>query len=130
MSPNTPDSRQSRRRKRLQPHHLVVRRVRETALLFAALGDSTRLQIIGRLAGGAVLSIAALTAGTGVTRQAITKHLRVLDEVGLVHSTWQGRQRTWALDPARIDVARRTLDLISAQWAEALDRLAAFVERE
>ena len=98
--------------------------------LFAALGDSTRLQIIGRLAGGAVLSIATLTAGTGVTRQAVTKHLEVLDEVGLVHSSWQGRERMWALEPGQIDVARRTLDLIAAQWAQAIDRLAKFVETE
>jgi DNA-binding transcriptional ArsR family regulator len=130
MSPNTHDVRPSRRRRRQEPRHAVVRRVRESAPLFAALGDSTRLQIVGRLAGGALLSIAALTAGSGVTRQAITKHLQVLDEVGLVHSTWHGRERMWALDPARIDVARRTLDLISAQWAQALDRLAAFVESE
>jgi DNA-binding transcriptional ArsR family regulator len=98
--------------------------------LFAALGDSTRLRILGRLAGGAVLSIAALTAGTGVTRQAITKHLRVLDEVGLVHSAWQGRERVWSLEPAPIDVARETLDLITAQWTSALERLAAFVEAD
>jgi DNA-binding transcriptional ArsR family regulator len=104
--------------------------VRQAATLFAALGDSTRLQIVRRLAGGAVLSIAALTAGTGVTRQAITKHLEVLDEAGLVHSTWQGRERVWALEPAQIDVARRTLDLIASQWSQALDRLARFVEAE
>ena len=108
----------------------MVRTVRKTAPLFAALGDSTRLQIVGRLAGGAVLSIAALTAGTGVTRQAITKHLQVLDDAGLVHSTWQGRERMWSLEPAQIDVARRTLDLISEQWTSALDRLAAFVEAD
>ena len=75
-----------------------------------------------------MLSIAALTAGTGVTRQAITKHLQVLDEVGLIRSTWQGRERLWSLEPTQIDVARQTLDLISEQWARALDRLAAFVE--
>jgi DNA-binding transcriptional ArsR family regulator len=129
MSPNTPD-------KRPQPRHTksrskaLDRKVRETAPLFAALGDSTRLRILGRLAGGAVLSIAALTAGTGVTRQAITKHLRVLDEVGLVHSAWQGRERVWSLEPAPIDVARETLDLITAQWTSALERLAAFVEAD
>ncbi len=101
MSPNTPDDGRSRRASG-GSRSRVVRRVRETAPLFAALGDSTRLQIVGRLAGGAVLSIAALTAGTGVTRQAMTKHLQVLDEVGLVHSTWQGRERQWPLEPARI----------------------------
>jgi DNA-binding transcriptional ArsR family regulator len=129
MSPSTPDTR-PRRRKGRGLRHPAVRRLRETAALFAALGDSTRLQIVGRLAGGAVLSIAALTAGTGVTRQAVTKHLEVLDEVGLVHSSWQGRERMWALEPAQIEVARRTLDLIAAEWTQALDRLAKFVETE
>ena len=130
MSPNTPETRPARRRKGKGLRHPAVGRVRETAALFAALGDSTRLQIIGRLAGSAVLSIATLTAGTGVTRQAVTKHLEVLDEVGLVHSSWQGRERMWALEPGQIDVARRTLDLIAAQWAQAIDRLAKFVETE
>lgn len=128
MSPSSPDDRKVSTRKAREPRSAIVRRVRQTAPLFAALGDSTRLQIVGRLAGGAVLSIAALTAGTGVTRQAITKHLQVLDEVGLIRSTWQGRERLWSLEPTQIDVARRTLDLISEQWASALDRLAAFVE--
>lgn len=129
MSPNTPDKRPQPRNTKSRSKALD-RKVRETAPLFAALGDSTRLRIVGRLAGGAVLSIAALTAGTGVTRQAITKHLQVLDEVGLVHSAWQGRERVWSLEPAQIDVARETLDLISAQWTSALERLAAFVEAD
>ena len=129
MSPNTPDKRHQPRNTKSRPK-VLDRKVRETAPLFAALGDSTRLRIVGRLAGGAVLSIAALTAGTGVTRQAITKHLQVLDEVGLVHSAWQGRERVWSLEPAQIDVARETLDLIAAQWTTALERLAAFVEAD
>jgi hypothetical protein len=54
----------------------------------------------------------------------------VLDEVGLVHSAWQGRERVWSLEPAPIDVARETLDLITAQWTSALERLAAFVEAD
>jgi DNA-binding transcriptional ArsR family regulator len=130
MSPSTPDGPKAAPRRSHEPRNTVVRTVRKTAPLFAALGDSTRLQIVGRLAGGAVLSIAALTAGTGVTRQAITKHLQVLDDAGLVHSTWQGRERMWSLEPAQIAVARRTLDLISEQWTSALDRLAAFVEAD
>jgi DNA-binding transcriptional ArsR family regulator len=98
--------------------------------LFAALGDVTRMQIVGRLSRGEPLSIATLTAGTGVTRQAVTKHLKVLDDVGLVRSSRQGRQRMWQLEPARLDAARRSLDLIAAQWTTALGRLKSFVEQD
>ena len=109
---------------------LVQRRVRASAPIFAALGDATRLHIVGRLATGQPLSIATLTSGTGVTRQAVTKHLHVLDQAGLVHSTWQGRERQWQLTPVQLQAARRTLDHICAQWDEALGRLTAFVEAD
>lgn len=108
----------------------VVREVRAAAPVFAALGDATRLHIVGRLATGEPLSIAALTAGTGVTRQAVTKHLHVLDDVGLVRSRWRGRERMWELEPTQLRTARRMLDLIAAQWSDALGRLKAFVERD
>lgn len=101
-----------------------------TAPTFAALGDSRRLRIVGRLAVGERLSIAALTAGTGVTRQAITKHLLVLSQAGLVRSAWRGRERTWRLHPSRLEAARRTLDVICAQWSDALGRLKVFVEQD
>jgi DNA-binding transcriptional ArsR family regulator len=106
------------------------REARATAPIFAALGDATRLTIVERLATGALLSIAALTAGTGVTRQAISKHLRVLDDAGLVRSRWEGRERLWAFDPAQLDRARQSLDVISDQWNASLARLKEFVERE
>ena len=112
------------------PSTALVRQVRATAPIFAALGDQTRLRIVGRLATGEPLSIAALTAGTGVTRQAVTKHLTVLDAAGLVHSEWRGRERLWALDAEQLQAARRSLDLIAAQWDVALARLKSFVERD
>ena len=108
----------------------MTRQVRATAPVFAALGDQTRLRIVGRLAGGEPLSIATLTAGTGVTRQAVTKHLTVLDEAGLVRSEWRGRERMWALNGERLDAARRSLDVIAAQWDTGLARLKAFVEQD
>lgn len=108
----------------------VARQVRATAPVFAALGDQTRLRIVGRLASGEPLSIATLTAGTGVTRQAVTKHLTVLDGAGLVRSEWRGRERMWALNNERLDAARRSLDLIAAQWDTGLERLKAFVEQD
>jgi DNA-binding transcriptional ArsR family regulator len=108
---------------------VVLRDARAAVPVFAALGDATRMQIVGRLSNGQPLSIATLTAGTGVTRQAVTKHLKVLDEVGLVRSSWQGRERLWELDPARLDTARRSLDAIATQWSTALGRLKSYVER-
>jgi DNA-binding transcriptional ArsR family regulator len=100
----------------------------ETAPMFAALGDATRLRLIAALCAGGALSIAQLTAGTAITRQAVTKHLEVLADAGLVHDTRQGRERLWELQPSRIDEARRSLDTIAAQWDQALRRLKAFVE--
>jgi DNA-binding transcriptional ArsR family regulator len=96
--------------------------------MFAALGDETRLSIVARLATGGPLSISGLTAGTGVTRQAITKHLEVLAASGLVHGSWHGRERIWELDTAQLSEARRYLELVSQRWDDALDRLKRFVE--
>jgi DNA-binding transcriptional ArsR family regulator len=99
----------------------------ETAPVFAALGDATRLQIVIRLCDGP-LSIVRLTEGSRVSRQAISKHLRALEEVGLVLSDRSGRERIWALQTQRLADARRYLDDISSQWDQAIERLRAFVE--
>jgi DNA-binding transcriptional ArsR family regulator len=74
------------------------------------------------------MSIARLTAGSRVTRQAITKHLRVMEEAGLVRSTRHGRESVWQLEQRRLEEVRRYLDLISKQWDEALGRLRKVVE--
>jgi DNA-binding transcriptional ArsR family regulator len=99
-----------------------------TAPLFAALGDKTRLRLVSRLCDDGPLSITRLTAGSKVTRQAITKHLRVMEDAGLLRSTRHGRESVWQLDLQRLQEARRYLDLISKQWDDALGRLRAFVE--
>jgi DNA-binding transcriptional ArsR family regulator len=99
-----------------------------TAPLFAALGDETRLVIVARLSSGAPLSIVRLAEGTGVTRQAITKHLLVLAHAGLVRSARTGRERVWELEPAPLREAQRSLARISAQWDDALSRLKQLVE--
>ena len=96
--------------------------------MFAALGDETRLSLVATLSGGAPRSISQLTAGCNVTRQAVTKHLRVLEGAGLVRGVRRGRESLFALEPASLDAARRTLDRIAAQWDQALARLKAFVE--
>lgn len=101
---------------------------REAVPVFAALGDPTRLGIVARLCVEGPLSITRLSAGAGVTRQAITKHLHALAEAGLVSDRRQGRERIWELKPNRLDMAHRCLDQISAQWDAAIGRLKAFVE--
>ena len=97
--------------------------------LFAALGDPTRLALVRRLSTEGALSVTALTAGTQITRQAVTKHLAVLARAGLVESERHGRERLWALAPGRIAEARRALEQISRQWDDALGRLRKMVER-
>lgn len=105
-------------------------RLARTAPVFAALGDGTRLALVERLGRDGPQSIARLTAGSRITRQAITKHLNVLAEAGLVRSERRGRERIWAGDVERLVEARRCLEQISSQWDEALQRLKNFVEEE
>ena len=99
------------------------------APLFAALGDETRLTLVRKLCGGEPRSISQLTRGSRLTRQAITKHLRVLEAAGLARSRRRGRERLWQLERQRLQEARRYLDSISRQWDEALARLRDLVEK-
>jgi DNA-binding transcriptional ArsR family regulator len=101
-----------------------------SALLFAALGDPARLRIVSRLCDDGPLSIARLTVGSRVTRQAVTKHLRVMGKAGLVRNTRRGRESVWQLNHRRLADARSHLDMISSQWDLALDRLKAMVEHD
>jgi DNA-binding transcriptional ArsR family regulator len=98
-------------------------------LVFAALGDRTRLALIAKLAGGDARSISQLTQGSRVTRQAITKHLRVLQTAGVVRCMREGRESRFELDPRPIEGARDYLQFVSEQWDQALGRLKAFVEK-
>jgi DNA-binding transcriptional ArsR family regulator len=98
------------------------------APVFAALGDPTRLHVIARLCDDGPLSIARLTQGTQVSRQAITKHLHALAHAGIVRSKRAGRERIWELEPKRLAVARSSLEHISTRWDAAIDRLRALVE--
>ena len=100
----------------------------ETAAVFAALGDPTRLALVERLSTENGLSIARLSAGAAVSRQAITKHLQVLAGAGLVHGSKHGREHVWELDPERLALAQQSLEQISRQWDEALGRLKRYVE--
>ncbi len=99
-------------------------------MIFAALGDETRLRIVARLSDGDPMSIARLTEGSSMTRQAVTKHLQVLAGAGLARSSHSGRESVWRLDPDSLAEARRWLDGISAQWDAALGRLRKLVETD
>lgn len=103
-------------------------KVPEAAPVFAALGDTTRLGLLRRLSADGPLSITRLSEGTGVTRQAITRHLHALGRAGLVRDARRGRERVFALEPKRIEKARQYLDHVAAQWDAAAARLKAFVE--
>ena len=98
------------------------------ASVFAALGDETRLAVLGKLSHGAPQSISRLTAGTKLSRQAVTKHLRVLESVGVVTSTRAGRESLFALEPKPIQDVRSYLGEVSQQWDDALARLKSFAE--
>ena len=102
------------------------------AAVFAALGDETRLALVARLSDGRPASISQLTeaqpGGSKLTRQAITKHLRVLERARLVHGVRAGRESLFELDPKPMRELREYLDLVSEQWDRALARLKSFVE--
>ena len=103
-------------------------KVSDAVPVFTALGDATRLRLLGRLSVEGPLSITRLSEGTGVTRQAITRHLHALGDAGLVRNARRGRERVWDLNRERLDRAKRYIDQIAAQWDDAAERLRAFVE--
>jgi DNA-binding transcriptional ArsR family regulator len=98
------------------------------APVFAALGDETRLSLVATLCKGKRYSISQLSQGSKLTRQAITKHLRVLEDVGIVHSVRAGRESLFEFAPEPIEESRKYLDLVSERWDQALFRLKSFVE--
>ncbi|RAI03291.1 transcriptional regulator [Acuticoccus sediminis] len=99
------------------------------AAKFAALGDPTRLSLVAMLSDGGPRSIVSLAEGVGLTRQGTTKHLKVMQDAGLVASRREGRETRFTLRRDALAELREHLDLVSAQWDDALDRLKAFVER-
>jgi DNA-binding transcriptional ArsR family regulator len=106
----------------------AARSFRASAPVFAALGDETRLRVVARLCEAGPLSITHLTEDSNVSRQAVTKHLRVLADAGLVTGTREGRERVWKLEASGLAEAHRLLDVISREWDHALERLRLHVE--
>lgn len=104
--------------------------LKTNAAIFAALGDATRLSLLARLTEGEPQSITRLTLGTRLTRQGVTKHLRVLEDIGIVRSVRVGRESRFALEPKPIEDARLYLEHVSQQWGQALVRLKTMIESE
>ncbi len=103
---------------------------RQSAQVFSALGDEARLRLVDRICDRGPASIAELTEGSGVTRQAVTKHLRVLADAGLVTGEKHGRETRWRLLPGGLDTVRSSLERIDEQWGAALQRLRSYLEDE
>lgn len=101
---------------------------RAPAHVFAALGDETRLRLVRKLCGGKPRSISQLTAGSRLTRQAITKHLRVLESARIVRCVRAGRESLFQFNPQPMEELKDYLDFVSEQWDQALARLKSFVE--
>jgi DNA-binding transcriptional ArsR family regulator len=110
-------------------HSAKTKKLTGSAVVFAALGDETRLRLVSRLCAGGPMSIAKLAAGFAISRQAITKHLRVMEDAGLLRSTQEGRESVWQVEQRRLGDARRYLQMISSEWDQTLGRLKSFVER-
>ena len=106
----------------------VATRRQNHAPVFAALGDETRLSLVAKLCDGQPHSISQLTEGSRLTRQAITKHLRVLESTKIVRCVRTGRESLFELDPKPIEELKEYLDLVSEEWDHALARLKSFVE--
>ena len=103
-------------------------RLKGRASVFAALGDETRLSLVGKLSSGPPQSISRLAEGSTLTRQAITKHLRVLEGAGVVRSVRVGRESLFTFKPEPLEDLRSYLERVSDQWDHALGRLKSFVE--
>jgi DNA-binding transcriptional ArsR family regulator len=102
--------------------------IKDRASVFAALGDETRLSLVGKLSSGPPQSISRLAEDSTLTRQAITKHLRVLQGAGVVHSVRTGRESLFELRPEPLKELQSYLERVSDQWEHALARLKSFVE--
>ena len=98
--------------------------------MFAALGDESRLLMLINLGSEGPLSIKQLAEAFPVSRQAVTKHLRVLEQARFVVEQPHGRERRFSVRPACIEEAQNALQSISQQWSDALLRLKQFVESE
>lgn len=110
------------------PSHLKSLNTESKAVIFAALGDPTRLSLVEKLMDKQAYSISSLTENTKISRQAITKHLTVLENVELVSKLKRGRESLYVLNPKPLQTIQEYLDIIAKQWEHSLSRLKMFAE--
>ena len=103
-------------------------RTPDVAGLFAALGEPTRLRLVDRLSDGSAHSIAALASELPISRQALTKHLKVLEVAGVTRSRREGRETVYRIDPGGLLMAEQWIQAVSSQWDSLIDRLKTHVE--
>ena len=101
----------------------------ELAQLFAALGEPTRIGVVDRLRDGSEQSITSIATELPISRQALTKHLKVLEAAGIASSRRLGRETVYRIDPVGLVAAERWIADVSDQWDGAIDRLKKHVER-
>ena len=99
-----------------------------TDLVFAALGDPTRRDIVDALAGKGAQRISDLAGRFRMSRQAVTKHLNILCEAGIVVTEWRGRERIASLEPRGCDPARTWLARYELFWDTKLKDLKKMIE--
>ncbi|MEM7281675.1 MAG: metalloregulator ArsR/SmtB family transcription factor [Pseudomonadota bacterium] len=99
----------------------------DQAMVFAALGDPVRLELLAKIGEGG--TITELAAELPITRQAVTRHLGVLEKANLIQGKRKGREVRFTPRPARLVEAKGWLSEVAGQWEQALARLKAHVER-
>jgi DNA-binding transcriptional ArsR family regulator len=102
----------------------------EPARVFAALGDPVRLALVEALADGRPKSIAELAHGLPITRQGVTKHLRVLERAGVLTAEHAGRETRFKAEAETLACARDYLARVAEGWDDALLRLKVHVEQQ
>jgi predicted transcriptional regulator len=96
--------------------------------LWSAIGDPTRRRLLDLLLAGGEATATALSADLPVTRQAVAKHLVVLDRVGLVRSAPAGRENRYHVDEAQLARAVAQLNSVGAMWDARLRRIKSLAE--
>ena len=104
--------------------------IQRQAEIFSVLGDRTRLRLVTSLMEGQIRSISDLSSDFEVSRQAVTKHLKLLQSVGVLIDEKAGRETRYRLNVEPLIETREMIESIENQWAQNLGRLKSFVENE
>jgi ArsR family transcriptional regulator, cadmium/lead-responsive transcriptional repressor len=96
--------------------------------LWSAIGDPMRRRLVDLLLASGEGTATTLGAQLPITRQAVTKHLGVLDRVGLVHATPEGRERRYRVDDEQLERAVAQLSSVGAAWDARLQRIKRIAE--